>query len=120
MQRDILLQAGDYILAFGALPTLAFVLDYGLFRWIRRRKGGKRYVPWWRSGVGATIFLLAFGSFLIQAIVLASLFLGPDYPYREWFRIIGYTVSSVSHCVLFAVYAIEGRRADSVMVPAED
>lgn len=106
--RDILLVIGDWIIAFGSIPTFFFLVEYGLFRWLRRRHG-RRFVPWWSSGIGIMIFLLALGLLCVEGNVIASLFLGVDYPFREWFRIIGYTISSVSAVVLLAIYAKENR-----------
>lgn len=109
-ERPFLLALGDWILAVGVIPTLIFVFEYGIFRWVRRHTEGK-FVPWWRSSIGVMIFLLALGLLCVEANVVASLFLGAEYPGRELFRLVGYSISTVSAMTLLVVYAREGGKA---------
>lgn len=113
--RTLLLVIGDFIVAAGIIPSTAFLLDYGILRWARRRKNHPTFEPWWTSGMGVLIFLLALGLFAVQAIVIATLFLGQDYWGRDIFRIIGYLVSTSSAYALLVVYAFEGRSESTVL-----
>jgi hypothetical protein len=102
----VLTGIGDWLQAVGALPSLYFVLSYGLVRPLRRK-----YVPWWKDRVGTMIFMLGLALFAISVVVTLSLFLGVGYPGREIVRIVGYTLFASSSFYLVLVYELEANHA---------
>lgn len=101
--RDFILGLGDYFVAYAAIPTAIFVLSYGVIRPFRKIHGA-RVEPWWRSVEGTMMFLLGLSLLAVQGIVVASLFLGVEYPGREWVRLFGYGMIAVSSTWMMIVY----------------
>lgn len=111
--RDPWLLVGDGILAIGVIPILVFLIDYAVINPYRQRKN-PMFVPWWKikGAYGWLVFLLALGLFAVESNVVAALIFTfitgfPDYAGRPIFRIIGYTISTVSTVALVGIYARE-------------
>lgn len=102
----VLTGIGDWLQAVGALPSLYFVLSYGLVRPLRRK-----YVPWWKDRVGTLIFMLGLALFAISVVVTLSLFLGIGYPGREIVRIVGYGMFAIATIDLVFIYELEANKA---------
>lgn len=100
--REELFEFGDKIQAFGMIPAFIVALDYGLIRPVIRR--GRHFTPWFRSGAGIMIFLLAFSLFVGQLVVALSLQFGPLFPGREYVRIIGYLLVGLSAYFMLGYY----------------
>lgn len=103
---DHLLVIGDWILAAGFLPAAAFALGYGLTS------------PWRRSLLGVMFVLVGAALALTDAVVLASLIFGTDYPGRWLVRIIGYSVATAASYVLVVSWLIERRSPEPVIFPS--
>lgn len=103
--REVLLSAGDLIVALSAIPTLTLLIHYGFVRPFKLSSRGRRYQPWFATRTGRMIFSLLLALFLIQLNVVLSLFLGPDYLFREWVRVVGYSIALVAVCQLAWNYA---------------
>jgi hypothetical protein len=104
--NPVLTGVGDWLQAVGSLPSLYFVLSYGVVRPLRRK-----YEPWWKDRVGTMIFMLGLALFAISVVVTLSLFLGIGYPGREIVRIAGYAIFAVASFYLVFVYELEANRS---------
>jgi hypothetical protein len=89
MNTDILLTLGDIAL-LTSIPALGLFVGYYYFG-----------SPWKKLLVGRSLMYFAVSLLIISVIVLLSLFLGPDYPGREWVRLIGYVGVSITTWRLF-------------------
>jgi HAMP domain-containing protein len=103
---EALLDIGDWILAAGFLPAAYFALGYGFS------------APWRRSLLGVMFVLVGSALALTDAVVLASLFFGADYPGRWLVRILGYSVATVASYVLAISWVIERRSAEPIIFPS--
>lgn len=117
--NGILLSVGDWIVALGVIPAVAFVIDYGFLRpmqgrWPKSKK--PRITPWWQSGIGTMFFTMGLAFFAVSMVVILSLFLGIGYPGREVVRIIGYTISTGSVFWMYIVYSFEKHNAESTLI----
>jgi hypothetical protein len=89
MNTDFLLDLGDWILLSSA-PALVLFVGFYYFG-----------SPWKKLLVGRSLMYFAMSLLAIIFIVILSLFLGTGYPGREWIRIIGYGLVSVTTWRLF-------------------
>lgn len=81
------------ILVYFALPaTVAYPLIYGFTS------------PWWRSWIGRALLIKALG--VATLIIFSTLFqlFGPDYPGRNYIRIIGMFIADIGFW--FALFAL--------------
>ena len=87
--KDILLTIGDVIL-LTSFPALALFVGFYYV------KSSWRTLP-----VGRSLMYFAMSFMLVVLTVSMSLWLGPNYPFREWVRIFAYTLVSVTTWRLF-------------------
>ena len=87
--NEILLALGDYAL-LSSIPALALFVGFYYFG-----------SPWKKLLVGRSLMYFAVSLLIISLVVLASLFFGPTYPGREWVRLSGYILVSVTTWRLF-------------------
>lgn len=100
---DTLNNIADIILLVSLPAVLYFTVSYGL------------RAPWWKSLIGIMFFSLGAALSIFDAIVLLSLFLGPDYPGRPIIRIFGYVLLTLSLYFICIVYEVERRTPNSVL-----
>lgn len=84
-----LLTTGDLIAFQNLVPTVLFVLYYGFLQ------------PWRNNFVGRALMRLGLALVITNFIVVATLFLGPDYLGREIVRLAGYGYSGYASWVIF-------------------
>lgn len=87
--NDLLQALGDYAL-LSSIPALALFVGFYYFG-----------SPWKKLLVGRSLMYFAVSLLIINLVVLASLFFGSTYPGREWVRLGGYTLVSVTTWRLF-------------------
>ena len=87
--KDILLTIGDVVL-LTSFPALALFVGFYYV------KSSWRTLP-----VGRSLMYFALSFMLVVLTVSMSLWLGPNYPFREWVRIFSYTIVSVTTWRLF-------------------
>lgn len=87
--NEILLALGDYAL-LSSIPALALFVGFYYFG-----------SPWKKLLVGRSLMYFAVSLLIISLVVLASLFFGPTYTGREWVRLSGYILVSVTTWRLF-------------------
>lgn len=109
MNAEQLNTFADYILLIGLIPATVFFVDFVIIRPFRK------YLPWWQSPVGRMFAFLALANVLLTGNVLASLFLGVEYPGRPLFRLVGYSAFTLAMVQLVITYYIERRSALPVL-----
>jgi hypothetical protein len=87
--QDIVYLAGDVVL-LTAIPALALFVVFYYFK-----------SPWRTLLVGRSLMYFAVSLLAIIGVVAASVWLGQDYPGREWVRFISYSLVSVTTWRLF-------------------
>lgn len=87
--KDILLKIGDMVL-LTSFPALALFVGFYYV------KSSWRTLP-----VGRSLMYFALSFMFVVLTVSMSLWLGPNYPFREWVRIFAYTLVSVTTWRLF-------------------
>ena len=87
--KDILLTIGDAVL-LTSFPALALFVGFYYV------KSSWRTLP-----VGRSLMYFALSFMLVVLTVSMSLWLGPNYPFREWVRIFSYSLVSVTTWRLF-------------------
>lgn len=92
-------------LVTAALPAaVLYPLVYGLS------------VRWWESAIGRALMLKACGLLILLLFSVFFYWLGPDYPFRDQFRIVGASLLCVGLYLAFFAMVREirrGRRARS-------
>lgn len=89
MLQDIIYLSGDLIL-LTTIPALGLFVGFYYFK-----------SPWRALLVGRSLMYFAVSLLTIVGIVALSVWLGPEYPGREWVRLFGYTMVSVTTWRLF-------------------
>lgn len=89
LAQDIIYLAGDITL-LTAIPALALFVAYYYFG-----------SPWRTLLVGRSLMYFAVSLLAIIAVVALSVWLGPDYFFREWVRFISYLLVSIATWRLF-------------------
>lgn len=102
-QIEIANNVADYFLAAALIPTFLLAVSYS-FR-----------EPRIKGTVGTSFVLVVWALLLIEIIVVLSLFLGPEYPYRWLLRDIGYGALFVFMTIIYIVYEIERRSSVPVI-----
>ncbi len=74
---------GDWAAHFAFVGALLFSVGYGVF------------APWWRSSLGANMFLFSLSHSLIFGLISVSLLFGVQWGARDWVRLSIYTVIAV-------------------------
>ena len=87
--KDILLTIGDVVL-LTSFPALALFVGFYYV------KSSWRTLP-----VGRSLMYFALSFMLVVLTVSMSLWLGPNYPFREWVRLFSYSLVSVMTWRLF-------------------
>lgn len=87
--KETLLIIGDVVL-LTSFPALALFVGFYYV------KSSWRTLP-----VGRSLMYFALSFMLVVLTVSMSLWLGPNYPFREWVRIFAYTLVSVTTWRLF-------------------
>lgn len=87
--KDILLTIGDVVL-LTSFPALALFVGFYYV------KSSWRTLP-----VGRSLMYFALSFMLVVLTVSMSLWLGPNYPFREWVRLFSYSLVSVTTWRLF-------------------
>lgn len=89
-------QLANYVLIAGSVPAIAFLLIFGIGS------------PWYSSGLGRVIFLLAFSIVTFYGVALAAV-LFDEYPGRAWVRLIAFSLLAVALTLLSIIVVIERR-----------
>lgn len=87
--NEILLTLGDYAI-LSSIPALALFVGFYYFG-----------SPWKKLLVGRSLMYFAVSLLIINLVVLASIFFGSTYTGREWVRLSGYILVSVTTWRLF-------------------
>lgn len=87
--KETLLIIGDVIL-LTSFPALALFVGFYFAK-----------SPWRTLLVGRSLMYFALSFMLVVLTVSMSLWLGPNYPFREWVRIFSYSLVSVTTWRLF-------------------
>lgn len=87
--NEFLLLLGDYAL-LTSVPALALFVGFYYFG-----------SPWRKLLVGRSLMYFAVSLLVICLVVLASLFFGSDYLGRDWVRLFGYVLVSITTWRLF-------------------
>lgn len=87
--KETLLIIGDAIL-LTSFPALALFVGFYFAK-----------SPWRTLLVGRSLMYFALSFMLVVLTVSMSLWLGPNYPFREWVRIFSYSLVSVTTWRLF-------------------
>jgi hypothetical protein len=120
---DVLLNGIAQFLVFLQLIAFGyFVVDYVIIRPLIRVRfpdgtWAKKYVPWWRAGIGVMFAMLSTSVWLTDLNITLTLFFGSDYPGRLYVRVGLYLWGAIAAIVLAVVYGVEGRTERSVLVP---
>lgn len=65
--------------------------------------------PWYITGAGRALMVKAVGNMILIDLALATAMLGQDYPGRDVFRAVGFTVFTIGVWYLFVVLLKTGR-----------
>lgn len=80
------------------LGSLVFIVSYSL-------------EAWWQTWFGRSLMTMAIGMFIFASMALISMRLGPDYPFRDALRLVGYALLNLA--MWSRVYVLwRARKAD--------
>lgn len=99
----------DVLLVIGCLAAVVFTADYVVVRPFRR------YVPWWRSGIGVMFALLGLSITFLGGFIALALTLGPDFVGREIVRLVCYGLFCAAMVWLVVVYFFERATARDIV-----
>ena len=106
MTPDAVNEFANWIALSAALPAILFTLIYGLGS------------PWYKSGLGVTLFGLMFSISSLFLVILARCFFG-EYPGYHIVAVVVYAMLTIMFWSFFIIFLKERRHARPLEIPLQ-